>query len=83
MAEKSDLSKRIVVCPMESLHYTTHERMIGIFGSPSSHTFDGIHLRGKLGSRLYNDSIISAARSAGITSLVQVQVHDLFAINYQ
>jgi hypothetical protein len=68
IAEKSELSKKISVCPMESLHYTTHERMVSIFGSPNSHTFDGIHTRGKLGSRLYNDSIISAAMSAGITS---------------
>ena len=68
LAEKSKLSQRILVCPMESLHHNTEKRMIGIFGSPKSRSFDGIHLRGKLGSRLYNESIISAFRIARIAA---------------
>jgi hypothetical protein len=40
--------------------------MVEIFGSPNSYGYDGIHLRGKLGSQLYNECLISAIRTAGI-----------------
>ena len=54
LAEKSELSKRIVVVPMESLYFTTEEEMSKVFGSPFTSSFDGIHPKGKIGSRLYN-----------------------------
>ena len=84
LAEKSTLSSRILVVPMEALHYTTHERMVSIFGSTNSHNFDGIHLNGKLGSRLYNDCLISAVRAAGIYTprvLVQSQEEQISTSN--
>ena len=68
LAEKSELSKRIVVVPMESLYFTTEEEMSKIFGSPFTSSFDGIHPKGKIGSRLYNKCLISAFRTAGITA---------------
>ena len=66
LAEKSVLKNRISVVPMTDLHYTTEERMADIFGSPNSWHYDGIHLKGKLGSQLYNKCLISAIRTAGI-----------------
>ena len=66
LAEQSSLSERIQIIPMESLYYNSHEEMTSIFGSPSSHKFDGIHHYGKHGSRLYNDCLRSAVRTAGI-----------------
>ena len=66
LAEKSVLKNRISVVPMTELHYTTEEKMTEIFGSPTSRHYDGIHLRGKLGSQLYNKCLISAIRTAGI-----------------
>ena len=66
LAEKSVLKNRISVVPMTELHYTTEEKMTEIFGSPTSWQYDGIHLRGKLGSQLYNKCLISAIRTAGI-----------------
>ena len=66
LADKSVLKNRISVVPMTELHFTTEERMIDIFGSPTSRPYDGIHLRSKLGSLLYNKCLISAIRTAGI-----------------
>ena len=68
LAEESDLRDRIVIVPMESMYFDDDEKMNSIFGFPDSRKFDGIHLRGKLGSRLYNESLISAIRQAGIGS---------------
>ena len=68
LAEKSDLSKRIVVAPMESMYFTTEEELTKIFGSPYSSNFDGIHPKGKHGRKLYNNSLISALRTAGVST---------------
>ena len=51
---------------MTDLHYTSDDRMVEIFGSPNYKPYDGIHLRGKLGSLLYNKCLISAIKTAGI-----------------
>jgi hypothetical protein len=77
LAEKSQLSRRIVVAPMESLYLNTDEELSKIFGSPYSSSYDGIHPKGNLGSRLYNKSLISAIRTAGIApSRERVQVQE-------
>ena len=52
LAEKSELSSRITVAPMEPLYFTTEERMSQIFGSPYFSSFDGIHPKGKIGKKL-------------------------------
>ena len=84
LAEQSSLSERIQIIPMESLYYNSHEEMTSIFGSPSSHKFDGIHLYGKHGSRLYNDCQRSAVRTAGIynkQNSMQVQEEQIATSN--
>ena len=53
---------------MTALHFSTEDRMVEIFGSPNSKPYDGIHLRGELGSLLYNKCLISAIRTAGIAA---------------
>ena len=68
LVEKSPLNRRIQVVPMEALHFNTDRRLSEIFGSPYSNSFDGIHPKGKLGSRLYNKCLISALRTAGISN---------------
>ena len=76
LAEKSEFSRRIVVAPMESLYFNTDEELSKVFGSPYSGAFDGIHPKGKLGRKLYNNCLISAIRTAGIAAVrerVQVQ----------
>ena len=53
---------------MTALHFTTDDQMEDIFGSPTSQSFDGIHIKGRLGYQLYNDSLISAIKTAGISA---------------
>ena len=53
---------------MTALHFTTDEEMEEIFGSPTSQSFDGIHLNGQSGYRLYNQCLISAIKTAGISA---------------
>ena len=53
---------------MTALHFTTDEEMEDIFGSPTSQSFDGIHLNGQLGYQLYNECLISAIKTAGISA---------------
>ena len=53
---------------MTALHFTTDEEMEDIFGSPTSPSFDGIHLKGQLGYQLYNECLISAIKAAGISA---------------
>ena len=84
MAEQSRLSDRIQVVPMESLYYNTHNRMRSIFGSPNIGKYDGIHLYGKQGSHLYNECLISAVRTAGISykqKILQVQEEPISTSN--
>ena len=68
LAEKSPLSSRIIVVPMEDMHYTTDEDIEDTFGATSSYSFDGIHPKGRLGGQRYNDCLIAAVRTAGIAS---------------
>ena len=89
LVEKSPLYRRIKVVPMESMHFSTDKRMSEIFGSPNSSSFDGIHPKGKLGSRLYNDCLISAIKTAGISNprervepheVLQTPVNNMFEV---
>ena len=85
LAERSKLSERIQVVPMESLYYDTHDRMMSIFGSPNGGKYDGIHLYGKQGSHLYNKCLLSAVRAAGIYNprdIMRVQEEQI-PINYR
>ena len=68
LVKKSELHNRISVVPMTALHFTTDDKMEDIFGSPTSQSFDGIHLKGRLGYQLYNDCLISAIKTAGISA---------------
>ena len=68
LVEKSPMNRRIKVVPMEPMQFTTDRRLSEIFGSPSSSNFDGIHPKGKLGRRLYNNCLISALKTAGISN---------------
>ena len=68
LVEKSELKNRISVVPMTALHFTTEDKMEDIFGSPTSQSFDGIHLNGRLGYQLYNDCLISAIKTVGISA---------------
>ena len=58
---------------MESLHFSTEEKITDIFGHPNSRSFDGIHPRGKHGRRLYNKCIITAFENAGMTARRQIE----------
>ena len=40
-----------------------------IFGSPNYYKYDGIHMYGKLGSKVYSNCVLTALESAGLTSL--------------
>ena len=53
---------------MEDMHYNTEGEIEDIFGSASSHNFDGIHPKGRWGRQLYNDCLIAAVRTAGIAT---------------
>ena len=68
LVEKSRMKNRISVVPMTALHFTTEEEIEDIFGSPTSQSFDGIHLNGRLGYQLYNDCLISAIKTACISA---------------
>jgi hypothetical protein len=68
LVEKSELRNRISVVPMTALHFTTDDQMEDIFGSPTSQSFDGIHIKGRLGYQLYNDCLISAIKTVGISA---------------
>ena len=73
LAEKSKLKNRIFVSMMESLHFSTEEKITDVFGHPNSRSFDGIHPRGKHGRRLYNKCIITAFGNAGMTAQRQTE----------
>ena len=68
LVEKSPMKNRISVVPMTALQFTTDEEMEEIFGSPTSQSFDGIHLNGQSGYQLYNQCLISAIKTAGISA---------------
>jgi hypothetical protein len=54
------------VASHDSLHATSQDMRSDLFGSPSARGTDGIHFRGKKGSKLHTSSIISALKTAGL-----------------
>ena len=65
--DKSVFRSRITIASLDSLN-KHNER--DIFGSQNYHKYDGVHMRGKQGARLYTDCILTAVSSAGLTSAV-------------
>ena len=64
-AEKSTWTNQITIASLESLNDYTDNK---IFGSPSYYKYDGIHMRGKLGGKVYTSCILAALSAAGLCS---------------
>ena len=62
--EKSKFNKNITIAKLDALYNHPEKE---IFGPASRSWSDGIHLRGRLGSELYTECILTALRSAGLT----------------
>ena len=62
--EKSKFNKNIIIAKLDALYKHSEK---DIFGSASKSWSDGIHLRGRLGSEVYTECILTALRSAGLT----------------
>ena len=61
----STLNHRITVASLDSLwDYSEQE----IYGHPSSNRYDGIHMRGKLGSKVFTECIREAVKSSRFAS---------------
>ena len=65
--EKSALSSRITIATLDTLYEHSDAKIFGHKNS-NKYKYDGIHLRGKLGSKLYTECIMSAVRTAGLAS---------------
>ena len=63
--QKSKYRSQISIASLDPLY---EQSEYDIFGSPSSPRSDGIHMRGRPGSRLYTDCILDAVKSAGLGS---------------
>ena len=61
--EKSRYHKQITMASLNNVYDYKHDH---IFGSPSSQSYDGIHMRGRFGKQAYTDSILSAVEAAGL-----------------
>ena len=57
---------QILVASHNSLTLASKDMRSAVFGSPSARGTDGIHFRGKEGSKTHTSSIISALKSAGL-----------------
>ena len=65
--EKSALSSKITLASLDSLYNHSNEKIFGRRNS-RNYKYDGVHLRGKLGAKLYTESILTAVRAAGLAS---------------
>ena len=65
--EKSALSHKITLATLDTLYNHSNEKIFGHRNS-RNYKYDGVHLRGKLGAKLYTESIMSAVRAAGLAS---------------
>ena len=65
LVSRSSLKHKITVASLDAL-WDYHEQ--DIYGHPSSPRYDGIHMRGKYGSKAYTQCIIEAVRSSKISS---------------
>ena len=57
---------QILVASHSSLHPTSQNMQSDMFGFPSDRGTDGIHFRGKQGSKKHTNSIISALKTTGL-----------------
>ena len=64
-ANKSKYRNQISIGALDTM-YDYNER--DIFGSPNYHKYDGIHMHGKLGRKVYSNCVVAALESAGLTS---------------
>ena len=62
--DKSKFKNQITIATLKALYNHPDK---DIFGSSTATWSDGIHLRGRLGSELYTESILTALRTAGLT----------------
>ena len=60
---KSRYNNQISVASLDSLYDYNND---DIFGNPSSTNYERIHMRGKFGSKVYTDSILTAVWAAGL-----------------
>ena len=61
---KSELSSQILVGSMENLKFSSLEEMVDRFGPRNVHPrYDGVHLRGSQGSRIFTECLISAVKA--------------------
>ena len=75
--EKSKYRNKITIASLYSLYAQSE---YDIFGSSSSPRSDGIHMRGRRGSRLFTDCILNAVKSAGLGSATTPAVDAFFRI---
>jgi hypothetical protein len=58
---------QMVVASHSFLHPSSQDMQADLFGSASARGTDGIHLRGKQGSKRHTNSLISALKTAGLS----------------
>ena len=64
LVDRSRCRAQIVVGSMANLGYSNRAEMVDRFGPTNSHSrYDGVHLRGTMGSQLYTDSLVNAVRA--------------------
>ena len=64
-ADKSKYRNKISIGSLDTMYdYTERD----IFGSPNYHKYDGIHMYGKLGRKVFSNCVLAALESAGLTS---------------
>ena len=66
-AEKSKHRNQISIVSLDPLYEQSEYEIFGSWSSPKS---DGIHMRGRRGSRLYTDCILDGVKSAGLGSIM-------------
>jgi len=68
LVEASEFSNRILVSANRSELRRTEEEMVAVFGVPNARGIDGIHMRGKMGEQFFTETLIVAAKLAGLSS---------------
>ena len=66
LAHTSPLAGRIRIGSNQSELCTTDEQKTAIFGAPSSHKVDGVHMRGEDGKKFLTKTFVEAAKCAGL-----------------
>ena len=65
-AEKSHFSEKISIVTLDALYEYSEK---DIYGSPNSSRYDGIHMRGKHGHRIFTNCILTAIKATGTSSI--------------